>query len=47
MDTVISAAAELKNWDVIITSYNYKLNNIPEMDGALKKANEAGIVLLQ
>ena len=46
MDTVISAAAELKNWDVIITSYNYKLNNIPEMDGALKKANEAGIGII-
>jgi predicted aldo/keto reductase-like oxidoreductase len=43
MASVISAAAETNNWDVILTSYNYKLDGIAEMDAALKKANEAGI----
>jgi uncharacterized protein len=43
MPAVISAAAETKTWDVILTTYNYKLNNIPDMDAALKKANDAGI----
>jgi len=43
MPAVICAAAESKSWDVILTTYNYKLNNIPEMDAALKKANDAGI----
>jgi predicted aldo/keto reductase-like oxidoreductase len=43
MHAVISAAAESKSWDVILTTYNYRLNNIPEMDAALKKANDAGI----
>jgi predicted aldo/keto reductase-like oxidoreductase len=43
MAPVISAAAETGNWDVILTTYNYKLENIAEMDAALKKANDAGI----
>ena len=43
MPTVINAAAESKVWDVILTVYNFKLDNIAEMDSALKKANEAGI----
>jgi uncharacterized protein len=43
MSVVINAAAESKSWDVILTTYNFKLNNIPEMDAALKKANDAGI----
>lgn len=43
MPTVIDAAASQNTWDVILTTYNYKVNNIPEMDAALKKANDAGI----
>jgi predicted aldo/keto reductase-like oxidoreductase len=43
MATVIDAAADLKTWEVILTTYNYKLDNIPAMDAALKKANDAGI----
>ena len=43
MASVINFAAASNYWDVILTSYNYKLDNIPEMDAALKKANEAGI----
>jgi predicted aldo/keto reductase-like oxidoreductase len=43
MATVISAAAGSGNWDVICTSYNYKLPNIDEMNASLKKANDAGI----
>jgi predicted aldo/keto reductase-like oxidoreductase len=43
MPAVINAAASTDFWDVIITSYNFMLNNIDEMNNALKKANEAGI----
>ncbi len=43
MASVINAAAATNVWDVILTSYNYKLDNIPELDAALKKANDAGI----
>lgn len=43
MASVISAAAATKTWDVILTTYNFKLDNIAEMDAALKKANDAGI----
>jgi len=43
MATVIDAASSQNTWDVILTTYNYKVSNIPEMDAALKKANEAGI----
>ena len=46
MPSVINAAAELKIWDVILTSYNFKLDNIAEMDAALKKANDAGIGII-
>jgi predicted aldo/keto reductase-like oxidoreductase len=43
MASVINAAAATNNWDVILTSYNYKLDNIPELDASLKKANDTGI----
>jgi uncharacterized protein len=43
MAQVIAAAAGMNTWDVILTSYNYKLANIPEMDTAIKKASDAGI----
>jgi predicted aldo/keto reductase-like oxidoreductase len=40
---VISAAAELKTFDVILTSYNFKQTYISELNAAIKKANAAGI----
>lgn len=43
MATVIDYAAGMNIWDVILTSYNYKLANINELDAALKKATDAGI----
>jgi predicted aldo/keto reductase-like oxidoreductase len=43
MAAMISAAAATDNWDVILTSYNYKVANIDEMNSSLKKANEAGL----
>jgi uncharacterized protein len=43
MAQVIAAAAGMNTWDVILTSYNYKLANIPEVDAAIKKAGDAGI----
>jgi predicted aldo/keto reductase-like oxidoreductase len=43
MASVIDAAASTDKWDVILTTYNFKLPNIKEMDAALKKANDAGI----
>lgn len=43
MAAMINAAAATDNWDVILTSYNYKVANIDEMNSSLKKANEAGL----
>jgi predicted aldo/keto reductase-like oxidoreductase len=43
MAGVISAAADMPVWDVILTSYNFKIENIPEMNASLRKANQAGI----
>lgn len=43
MAAMINAAAATDNWDVILTTYNYKVANIDEMNSALKKANEAGL----
>jgi predicted aldo/keto reductase-like oxidoreductase len=43
MANVISAAADTDTWDVILTTYNYKVAGLPELDAALKKANDAGI----
>jgi predicted aldo/keto reductase-like oxidoreductase len=43
MANVINAAAATSTWDVILTSYNYKVDKLPELDAALKKANDAGI----
>ena len=40
---VINAAASLNNWDVILTSYNFKQTYINELNSAIKKANQAGI----
>ena len=40
---VINAAAATKNWDVILTSYNFKQTYISELNSAIKKANQAGI----
>jgi len=43
---MISAAADTERWDVIMTSYNFKLNNIKEIDAALRKANRSGIGIM-
>jgi predicted aldo/keto reductase-like oxidoreductase len=43
MAAVIDAAAGYDRWDVILTSYNFKINNLNEMNAALRKANQAGI----
>ena len=43
MASVIEAAASTDIWDVILTTYNFQLANINEMNAALKKANAAGI----
>jgi uncharacterized protein len=43
MATVIDAAASQNIWDVILTTYNFTVKNLPELDAALKKANDAGI----
>ncbi len=40
---VISAAADLDDWEVIITQYNYRLAYVNEMNAAIKKAAGAGI----
>jgi predicted aldo/keto reductase-like oxidoreductase len=40
---VIDAAASLKTFDVILTSYNFKQTYINELNSAVKKANAAGI----
>jgi predicted aldo/keto reductase-like oxidoreductase len=43
MAAVIDAAAGYDRWDVILTAYNFKMNNLDEMNAALRKANRAGI----
>jgi len=40
---VIEAAAGYDRWDVILTSYNFKMNNLPEVNAAIHKASQAGI----
>jgi predicted aldo/keto reductase-like oxidoreductase len=40
---VINAAAEKEDWDVILTSYNYKHAAVNELTAAIKKASAAGI----
>ncbi len=40
---VINAAADSGVWDVILTSYNYRIAYLNEMNAALKKAAGAGI----
>lgn len=40
---VINAAAENEDWDVILTSYNYKHAAVNELTAAIKKASAAGI----
>ncbi|MGD0581477.1 MAG: aldo/keto reductase [Bacteroidales bacterium] len=43
MAAVIDAAASSDRWDVILSAYNFKINNLNEVNAALKKANQAGI----
>jgi predicted aldo/keto reductase-like oxidoreductase len=40
---VIDAAASMEDWDVIVTSYNFKQTYRKELDAAVKKAAGAGI----
>ena len=40
---VISAAADTKNWDVILTSYNFKQTYVKELQASLSKAAKSGI----
>jgi predicted aldo/keto reductase-like oxidoreductase len=40
---VINAAAATDNWDVILTSYNFKQTYNSELQSAIKKASKAGI----
>lgn len=40
---LISAAADMDTWDVILTTYNYKLSYLNEINAAIKKAAAAGI----
>jgi uncharacterized protein len=46
MPAVLNAAAANGNWDVITTTYNFKLTNVDEMNAALKNANDAGIGII-
>jgi predicted aldo/keto reductase-like oxidoreductase len=43
---LINAAAETKNWDVILTSYNFKQTYVNELTSAIKKAAETGIGII-
>jgi uncharacterized protein len=43
---LINAAAATGNWDVILTSYNFKQTYISELTSAVKKAAEAGIGII-
>jgi predicted aldo/keto reductase-like oxidoreductase len=43
MAEVINAAAATNRWDIILTAYNFKVDNLEEMNLALHKANQAGI----
>ncbi len=40
---VIDAAASQNRWDAILTSYNFRHGNLPELNNAIKKAAAAGI----
>lgn len=46
MAAVIDVAANLERWDVILTSYNYRINNLDEMNAVLRKAGKAGIGII-
>lgn len=43
MTEVINAAVDSKTIDVVLTSYNFKISNDPDLNLALQRANEAGI----
>jgi predicted aldo/keto reductase-like oxidoreductase len=43
---LINAAASSDNWDVILTSYNFRMDNIDAMNNALKKAAKAGLGII-
>lgn len=43
MPEVIRAAADSEIWDVVLTSYSFKVDDIGGMNAALRKANNAGL----
>ncbi len=43
MAVMLQEAANSDFWDVVLTSFNFMLNNIDEMNQAIKKAADAGI----
>ena len=40
---VISAAADLNTWDVILATYNYRQAYVTDINNAIKKASDSGI----
>jgi predicted aldo/keto reductase-like oxidoreductase len=46
MAGLIKAASESEMWDVILTSYNFRLPNIGEMNEAIEKAASSGIGII-
>ncbi len=46
MAAVINAAADSEIWDAILTSYNFKVEDIHYLDAALNKANNAGLGII-
>jgi len=40
---VIDAMIEDGFWDVVLTSYNFKMDNVTEMNAVLERANKAGL----
>jgi len=46
MPEVIHAVVESNFYDVVLTSYNFRMNNLPEMNEAIEKAAGSGIGII-
>lgn len=46
MPEVLNAAADSKFYDVVLTSYNFRLKDDPELQKALQRANDAGLGII-
>jgi len=46
MATVLDAAVESKLYDVVLTSYNFRLKDDAELHNALQRANDAGLGII-